>query len=170
MTTNLTCQSILGNQTCNIKNCIGCNNGLCVICIAGYQLNSNNLCIPQVISISNCKIISPNMKSPYCLLCNQGYIVNSLGLCSQISNSLVNTPTCSIYNCLYCSYNNNCSLCMLSWENNQGVCTTNATCTSPCLSCTSPTVCTTCITNFTLSNTNCISCTIAYCKICVNSN
>lgn len=127
---------------------------ICKYCMPGYQSNSNQtLCLPQVCQVANCMVCIPKYNTAMCMLCSQGYFLNSYFQCvpyilpssSSSSPSPALSPSCNIYNCLYCSYNNSCTFCSPGYLPSNNICISSTTCSDPnCISCTQPSICVQC--------------------------
>lgn len=86
----------------------------------------------------------PAANLPVCLFCNQGYFQNSYFQCVPYSPTAL-MPSCNVYNCLYCAYNNSCTLCAPGYLPINGLCISSIQCTDPnCVQCTQSSICIQC--------------------------
>lgn len=105
-----------------------------------------------------------------CLICQQGFLINSNFQCIPYGPlTSISTANCSsIYNCLYCAFNNYCDLCAGGWNPINGSCVTTHGCSVPnCESCSNSTTCYSCSQNYTLNNNICVlNCNVDNCIVC----
>ncbi len=145
-------------------NCLSCFNGQCQTCKDGLLPNSNGVCVLAcVLPCLSCVDNQPSV----CLSCQSGSaLVNGTCQLSTACNSFKNCTNCgfglnfvllsgqcvacpSNANCLQCSALNtsSCQSCVTGYYVVSGTC---SKCVSPCLTCSSAIVCTSCVDGFTL--------------------
>ena len=102
-----------------------------------------------------------------CILCEQGYFLNSYLQCVSYSPS-IDSPSCDVYNCLFCDRENECSLCLGGWNATGKLCETNLYCdVNDCATCTTADNCTSCNENYELVLGGCTpQCNITNCDEC----
>jgi len=173
------CLSCVAGYTYNassLQNCVAnltcTNNNNCVFCPYTYSLSASNnqqTCVSCAAG-SNCARCLPNTPS-VCTSCQWGYYLTNQQVCAACPDACGSCITASI--CITCAwgYVANMPATTLtnsvlsprltdqvapSMVNPQPVgCTA---CSSPCMSCMiSPTTCLSCVTNYTLYGTTCIS-------------
>ena len=159
----------------SIDKCIYCyeQSGtlICPVCSFGFTPSSDlQSCQPQDCVTPNCAMCVPSaghLSGKLCAVCEQGYYTNSYFQCVQYQPA-ADLPTCDVYNCLYCSEDNHCSLCLVGWNSTNGVCQTDIYCdVQNCESCTSPDSCAKCEENYDLTSDGCTpNCDIEYCLEC----
>lgn len=169
LTQTKSCQAIgLG---CNIKWCQTCSSSQsCGQCISGYQLiqfntNTNTtiyLC-QQIIcpfNINNCNqcVYTYNNNFQYNQIlcsknnCNLGYI-NVNGYCVPNLTTVMNT--CTISNCVQCSYMNFCSVCQAGYSlTRYGTCQINTCNIANCVMCSLNNICQQCSSSYSLTISN----------------
>ncbi|KAL4506323.1 hypothetical protein ABPG73_017057 [Tetrahymena malaccensis] len=131
----------------------------CIGCVANYQINNQNECIPQC--DQSCNTCSKPQDKNSCITCNKGYtMVNSL--CQQCTNPCSECQTSQT----------KCTKCAPSHILKENVC--QPTCDDSCLTCSKfidPKSCTSCNSGFYLSVNNkevqgsCKQCS-SFCQIC----
>ena len=163
-----------------IAGCVGCQTTPtgtinCIQCTWGLMPASNGQsCIAQTCSVPYCQICVQNKQFnnglQMCFVCQQGYFMNSNFQCVSYNPTLTPTSCSGIYNCLYCSSNNYCSLCPEGWNPINGSCVTTTGClVNNCASCTTPGSCSTCATNYQLVSNVCNPlCNINGCTSCAS--
>lgn len=202
--TNITqCTSCAGGLTLVNSACVSCpdkcqscNNGICTICIPGYNPNTAGKCVPKCqVSCATCVDNEPAT----CLSCYSGATLNGttcqLSLtcnadssctdCGQGLGYVLVGSTCvqcsSISNCLQCDPTNTqqCSVCLNGYYiNSSFLC---APCSASCNLCISADICTACVVGYTLadgqSQGQCLQCqspcatclgVATYCTSCVS--
>lgn len=168
VTSNGTCLSGIG-PTCS-SGCLFCNSTACLVCNYGFNV-FNGGCFPNNGNyITNCQ----SSFTPFsCQLCISGFMVAPSYQC------MVNPAfTCnSIPNCATCSgisaSNITCTHCQLGYQLSAGACHI-LTCNVPnCMTC-NQTLCIECITNYYLTNNQCIlqiyQCNVSNCLYCKAPN
>ena len=160
------------------QTCSTCDS--CKVCKAGYQLNSNSLCVYSSVTctIKNCLSCS---STNYCSSCASGYYLSSgwcycncPAHCNTCSNSCstcyacnsgytlnsygkcVLGSNCIVNNCLTCSTDNYCSICNSGYYLSNGKCLISTCFDAECLVCTNHYVCTSCSSGYTLSSGYCV--------------
>lgn len=177
--------------------CLECYNGACITCITGYHPSTSNtaLCVADCqLPCATCQDGQPSV----CLSCFSGSILSNNTCVQNTSCSTTHTCTdCGVGNnyilvggncqpcgsidyCLQCRSTNSdaCSICKTGYYVQNDLC---SSCPSSCVSCISSSVCTQCVTGYTLptgfSQGQCLQCTSpcltcygsqVYCTSCVS--
>jgi hypothetical protein len=168
--------------------CQKCSNGLCGKCDAGYHPSTDSLsCVPDC--VLPCKSCVDNQPSN-CTGCYKGSVISgstcvldlacntdsSCTDCGQGTGYVLVGANCkrcpTIANCKQCSKTNlqACAICNAGYYVNSPSC---VACPSQCTTCISDTICTGCVSGYTLPNSvtqgSCIACT-SPCLTCATSS
>lgn len=137
-------------------NCLQCyGNSQCKTCLPGYQPDLEGYCQVQNCKALNCRVCLPSTSANLCMICQQGYFLNSYQQCVQYFPAPM-TPSCLVSNCMYCSYDDKCSLCFPGYEVQKDVCVLKSGCKDPnCDFCLSPYVCSICRSGYSVYNRGC---------------
>ena len=90
-----------------------------------------------------------------CMICQQGFFLNSYQQCIRYSPAPL-TPSCSVTNCMYCYYDDKCSLCFPGYQVQKNLCVMDSGCLDlNCDFCLSPYVCAICRSGYTIYKGRC---------------